>query len=185
MDSHQLRFLMNNARNGFCHKDIKYHFWGLNSKLSFNRVILFLSSGTYLGYIPIASGTFGTLWGLPLYYGLSGQGLEVQIFLICGVILAAVFLAGRSEKIWGRKDPSRVVVDEIAGYLTTMVGFSFSWKLSLIGFFLFRAMDILKPYPIRKIDQHMPGGWGIVLDDVLAGIYCQIILRLLVYFQMI
>jgi phosphatidylglycerophosphatase A len=94
-------------------------------------------------------------------------------------------LAGQAEKIWGRKDPSRVVIDEIVGYLTAMFGLSFSWKMALTGFFLFRAMDIIKPYPIRKIDRQMPGGWGIVLDDVLAGIYCQIILRLLVYYQVI
>ncbi|MBI4767571.1 MAG: phosphatidylglycerophosphatase A [Deltaproteobacteria bacterium] len=147
--------------------------------------ILFLSSGTYLGYIPVASGTFGTLWGLPLFYWLSGQGLWIQALIIIGSILSGVFLAGQAERIWGRKDPSRVVIDEIAGYLTTVFGLSFSWKIALAGFFLFRAMDIIKPYPIRKIDQSMPGGWGIVLDDVLAGIYCQIILRLLVYYQVI
>ncbi len=133
----------------------------------------------------MASGTFGNLWGLPLFYWLSGQGLWVQVFIIIGSILSAVFLAGQAEKIWRKKDPSRVVIDEIVGYMTGMIGFSFSWKMALAGFFLFRALDIVKPYPIRKIDQHMPGGWGIVLDDVLAGVYCQIILRLLVYYQLI
>jgi phosphatidylglycerophosphatase A len=152
---------------------------------AFNKSILFLSSGTYLGYMPLASGTFGTLWGLPLFYWLSGQLLWTQSLFIIGSIFLAVFLAGQSEKIWRRKDPSQVVIDEIVGYMTAMFGLTFSWKMSLAGFFLFRAMDIFKPYPIRKIDQHMPGGWGIVLDDVLAGIYCQIILRLLVYYQVI
>ena len=147
--------------------------------------ILCLSSGIYLGYIPIASGTFGSLWGLPLFYWLSGKLLWTQIILISGSILLAVFLAGQAEKIWGRKDPSQVVIDEIVGYMTAMFGLPFSWKIALVGFFLFRAMDIFKPYPIRKIDQHMPGGWGIVLDDVLAGVYCQVILRVLVYYQVI
>jgi phosphatidylglycerophosphatase A len=157
----------------------------LNRKSPFEKSVLFLSSGTYLGYMPVASGTFGNLWGLPLFYWLSGQVLWVQVFIISGIILAAVYLAGQAEKIWGGKDPSQVVIDEIAGYITAMFGLSFSWKMALGGFFLFRAMDIFKPYPIRKIDQHMPGGWGIVLDDVLAGIYCQIILRLLVYYQVL
>jgi phosphatidylglycerophosphatase A len=150
-----------------------------------NRIILFISSGAYLGYIPLASGTFGTLWGLLLFYWLSGQWLWTQISILIGSILLAVFLAGESEKIWKRKDPSRVVVDEIVGYMTAMLGLTFSWKTALAGFFLFRAMDILKPYPIRRIDRHMPGGWGIVLDDVLAGVYCQFLLRLLAFYQMI
>jgi phosphatidylglycerophosphatase A len=156
-----------------------------NRKSAFEKLIIFLSSGTYLGYMPVASGTFGNLWGLPLFYWLSGQGLWVQFYIITGTILGSIYLAGQAERIWGKKDPSRVVIDEIAGYMTAMFGLSFSWKMALAGFLLFRAMDIFKPYPIRKIDQHMPGGWGIVLDDVLAGIYCQIILRLLVGYQMI
>ncbi len=154
-------------------------------KPAFKGSVLFLSSGTYLGYIPIASGTFGTLWGLPLFYWLSGQLFWMQVFIIIGAILVAVFLAGQAEKIWGRKDPSQVVIDEIVGYMTAMLGLTFSWKIALLGFFLFRAMDVFKPYPIRKIDQHMPGGWGIVLDDVLAGVYCQFILRIMAYYQVI
>jgi phosphatidylglycerophosphatase A len=145
--------------------------------------ILFLSSGTYLGYIPVASGTFGTLWGLPIFYWLSGQWLWMQIFIIIVSILLAVFLAGQAEEIWRKKDPSQVVIDEIVGYMTAMFGLTFSWKIALVGFFLFRAMDIFKPYPIRIIDRKMPGGWGIVLDDVLAGIYCWIIIQILVYYQ--
>jgi phosphatidylglycerophosphatase A len=150
-----------------------------------NKVILLLSSGTYLGYIPIASGTFGSLWGLPLFYWLSGLFLSTQFFFITGSIFLAVFLAGKSEKIWRKKDPSQVVIDEIVGYMTAMFGLTFSWKIAVLGFVLFRAMDIFKPYPIRKIDQRIPGGWGIVLDDVLAGIYCQIILRVMVYYKVI
>jgi phosphatidylglycerophosphatase A len=149
------------------------------------KVILLLSSGTYLGYIPIASGTFGSLWGLPLFYWLSGFGLSIQFCFIIGSISLAVFLAGKSEKIWGKKDPSQVVIDEIVGYMTAMFGLTFSWKMAVGGFVLFRVMDIFKPYPIRKIDQQIPGGWGIVLDDVLAGIYCQIILRFMLYYKLI
>ncbi len=92
----------------------------------------------------------------------------------------AIFLAGQTEKILGRKDPSQVVIDEIVGYMVAVAGMPFSWTTALLGFFIFRIMDILKPYPIRKIDQKMPGGWGIVLDDVLAGVYTQIILRILI-----
>jgi len=159
----------------------------LNSfnKPTIRKLILFLSSGTYLGYLPLASGTFGTLWGLPIFYWLSTQRLWTQILIILGSIFLAVLLAGNAEKIWGEKDPSKVVIDEIVGYMTAIVGLSFSWNTALLGFLIFRVMDILKPYPIRKIDQNLPGGWGIVLDDVLAGVYSQVILRILVYFQVI
>lgn len=148
---------------------------------AFKGPILFLGSGTYLGYVPLASGTFGTLWGLPIYYWLSALSVWNQIFIVFGSICLAIFVAGSAEKILGVKDPSLVVIDEITGYLTAMIGISFSWPIAILGFFIFRIMDILKPYPIRKIDQNLPGGWGIVLDDVLAGVYTQIILRIVVH----
>jgi phosphatidylglycerophosphatase A len=140
--------------------------------------ILFLSSGTYLGYIPFASGTFGTLWGLPIFYVLSTQTFRFQFLIITGSIGLAIFLAGQTEKFLKRKDPSQVVIDEIVGYMVTVAGMPFAWTTAISGFFIFRIMDIVKPYPIRKIDQKMPGGWGIVLDDVLAGVYSQLLLRL-------
>ncbi len=148
---------------------------------AFKGPILFLGSGTYLGYIPLASGTFGTLWGLPIYYWLSALSVWNQVFIVFGSICLAIFIAGAAEKILGVKDPSPVVIDEIAGYMTAMIGLSFSWTVAILGFFIFRIMDIFKPYPIRNIDQNLPGGWGIVLDDVLAGVYTQIILRIVVY----
>lgn len=148
---------------------------------AFKGSILFLGSGACLGYIPLASGTFGTLWGLPIYYWLSALSIRDQIFILFGSIGLAIFIAGRAEKILGEKDPSQVVIDEIVGYLTAMTGMAFSWTWAILGFFIFRIMDIIKPYPIRKIDQNLPGGWGVVLDDVLAGVYSQIILRVVVH----
>jgi phosphatidylglycerophosphatase A len=103
-------------------------------------------------------------------------------FLV-GSILLAVLSAGQAEKIWNKKDPSQVVIDEIVGYMAAMVCLPFSWETAWLGFFIFRAMDIFKPYPIRKIDQNLVGGWGIVLDDVLAGIYTHLLLRLWIYFR--
>ncbi|MCJ7832830.1 MAG: phosphatidylglycerophosphatase A [Deltaproteobacteria bacterium] len=154
-----------------------------NNKPALKGLILFLSSGTYLGYIPLASGTFGTLWGLPIFYWLSARPIWFQIVFTVGSIFLAVFLAGQAEKIWNKKDPSQVVIDEIVGYMAAVVWMPFSWEIALAAFFIFRAMDIFKPYPIRKIDQNLPGGWGIVLDDVLAGIYTHLLLRLWIYFR--
>jgi phosphatidylglycerophosphatase A len=147
--------------------------------------ILFLGSGTYLGYIPWASGTFGSLWGLPIFYWLPALPVWNQIIILIGSIFLAIFIAGSAEKILKSKDPSQVVIDEIVGYMTAMVGVPFSWTAAITGFLIFRIMDILKPYPIRKIDQNLSGGWGIVLDDVLAGVYTRIILSLIIYYEIL
>jgi phosphatidylglycerophosphatase A len=144
-------------------------------------VIIFFASGAYLGYSPLASGTLGTLWGIPLYFWLSRYSPGVQGIIILLLIFAAVYVAGRAAGTWGQKDPSRVVADEIVGYLVSVCWLPLSGFSVIGGFFIFRLMDIFKPFPIRKIDQEMPGGWGIVLDDVLAGIYTNILLRMILW----
>ena len=141
-------------------------------------VIKFLASGAFWGYLPLAPGTFGTLWGIPIFFWVSHYPSEVQAGLLVFFILAAVFLAGRAARAGGQKDPSWVVIDEIAGYLASTCWLPFTWFTVLGAFFIFRILDIFKPFPIRKIDRELPGGWGIVLDDVLAGIYTNILLRL-------
>jgi phosphatidylglycerophosphatase A len=145
-------------------------------------VTKFLASGAFFGYVPGAPGTLGTLWGVPIFYGISRYALGIQAGVSVLFILAAVFLSGRAARAWGRKDPSRVVIDETAGYLVAVCGLPFTWITVLGGFFIFRVLDIFKPFPIRKIDREMAGGWGIVLDDVLAGIYTNILLRLVMAF---
>ena len=145
-------------------------------------MIKFFASGAYLGYSPLASGTFGTLWGIPLYFWLSRYSPGVQSGIIVLLILAAVYLAGRAARLWGQKDPSRGVVDETVGYLASVCWLPFTGFTVWGAFFIFRIMDIFKPFPIRKIDRELPGGWGIVLDDVLAGIYTNILLRLIIPF---
>jgi phosphatidylglycerophosphatase A len=144
-----------------------------------------LASGVFLGYSPLASGTVGTLWGLPIFFILASQPAWVQGLTIAGSILTAVWVADGASRLWNEKDPSRVVADEIVGYMTAMMALPFSWTMAWTGFFLFRIMDVLKPFPIRNIDRHWPGGWGIVLDDVLAGIYTQIIVRILLTFKLV
>jgi phosphatidylglycerophosphatase A len=142
-------------------------------------LIKFLASGAFLGYLPQAPGTFGTLWGIPLFYWISRYSPEVQIGIQVLFILVAVYLSGRAAQAWGEKDPSRVVVDETVGYLAAVCWLPFTWFTVWGAFFIFRILDIFKPFPIRKIDRELPGGWGIVLDDVLAGIYSNILLRLI------
>jgi phosphatidylglycerophosphatase A len=100
--------------------------------------------------------------------------------LTIGILLLGVWLSARVEAIRGEKDSSVIVIDEIAGFLVTMFGLPFHWVTVFAGFLLFRLFDIAKPFPIRKIDQSLPGGWGVMLDDILAGVYANLGLRLLV-----
>ena len=90
--------------------------------------------------------------------------------------------AGFGEELWGEHDSGKIVIDEVAGYLVTMTGVAVSWKWAAAGFFLFRFFDISKIEPARYCDRHLKNGYGVVLDDVVAGIYACLALHLLVRF---
>jgi len=102
--------------------------------------------------------------------------LMILIFFIIGIISG-----DHLEQIWG-KDPGRIVIDEMVGMWVVLLGLDFSWTYILMGFFLFRFFDILKPLYINKL-QNLPGGWGIMLDDVLAGLYTNVFLRVFLLFN--
>lgn len=93
-------------------------------------------------------------------------------------VLPAVWIAGRAEAALGRKDAPTIVIDEVAGMLVTLAGVPFSPGAVVAGFVLFRAFDVLKPWPARLIERRLPGGWGVVLDDVAAGVYGNLTLQL-------
>jgi phosphatidylglycerophosphatase A len=121
--------------------------------------------------VPKAPGTAGTVGAIPLYLllartGQAGVGLAAMVATFVGVWAASVV-----AKQLGSKDPQVVVIDEVAGFLVTMVPVrTVSWQAVLCGFVLFRLLDSLKPWPIRRAEK-LPGGWGIVLDDVVAGVF--------------
>ncbi len=144
-----------------------------------NRLILFFASGCYSGYAPIASGTVGTLVGIPVFILLSQLPLLQYGILTAGFLLAGVWLSSRAEAILGARDSGVIVIDEITGYLVTMFALPVGWWSVLGGFALFRVFDILKPFPIRRIDRRFRGGWGVMLDDVAAGVYANLSLQLL------
>ncbi|MBF0495279.1 MAG: phosphatidylglycerophosphatase A [Deltaproteobacteria bacterium] len=141
-----------------------------------------MASGAYSGLSPFAPGTVGTAAAIPLYLILANLSKASYLISTLVVIIVGIWVAGRGEKISETKDPSWIVIDEIAGFLVTMafVPFTFSKPWTIVaGFLLFRFFDIVKPYPVRLIERRMPGGLGIVLDDVAAGIYANIFLHLL------
>ena len=141
------------------------------------RAVIFLATGFFIGHIPFAPGTFGTLIGLPICYLLSRVHFGVALICVVLFIFFAVKVASAAEKISGQKDPGQIVIDEIAGLMVAFVGLPFNLQTAIIGFFVFRAFDILKPFPIRLLESKLSGGSGIVFDDVLAGLYTNMILR--------
>jgi phosphatidylglycerophosphatase A len=129
------------------------------------------------GYFPIAPGTAGALVGVALVAAAARLplGHRALVALVGGTALAlcalGVWAAGRAEKHFGCVDPSQVVLDEVVGQmLTLLLRPAGSWKWLLAGFLLFRFFDVLKPFPARRAE-HAPAGWGIMLDDVVAGLY--------------
>ena len=145
------------------------------------RAVLFVATGFFIGNLPFAPGTFGSLIGLPLCFLLSRIDLLKSLICILVFILFAMGIASAAEKIIKQRDPGQIVIDEIAGLMVTLAGLPFNLKTALAGFIIFRVFDILKPFPIRMLDRRVGGGSGIVLDDVMAGIYGNLIIRLGIY----
>ncbi|ETW96014.1 MAG: hypothetical protein ETSY1_28250 [Candidatus Entotheonella factor] len=145
-----------------------------------NRVVIGIATGGGVGYIPFAPGTFGSLLGLVFYVGLADLP-----FIAYGVIVAALGLIGvwastAAEQLLGEKDASVIVIDEVAGLLIALWGMPPDrYLLIALGFGLFRLFDIIKPWPALE---RLPRGWGVMMDDVFAGILAQAVWRGLLWF---
>ncbi len=140
-----------------------------NSGIS-DKIALALSTWFGSGLAPFASGTIGTLAGLPLILALDSLGILNSVYTVLIAIVIAVWSSDRTQDILGKKDPSEVVIDEVAGFLLTMALLPQTWLTLCAGFFLFRFFDVLKPFPINRLEK-LKGGFGIVFDDLLAGLY--------------
>ncbi len=132
------------------------------------------------GYVPKAPGTMGTLVSIPLvYYGMGPLPLLARVFVVAAVTGLAVWSAGVAVRVWGEEDSPRIVVDEMAGFMTALIPFPIQAGTILAAFALFRLFDIAKPWPCRQIDRSMEGGAGVVFDDLAAGIYAMLSLFIL------
>ena len=128
-----------------------------------------------VGYVPVASGTFGSAVGVLLWAALPATTLIHAIAIV--MLFAAGSWAGTvAERHFGRTDPSEVVVDEVMGMLLTLFLTGAGWKIALAGFVLFRFFDVVKPYPARRLER-LPGGVGVMADDAMAAIYANVALR--------
>ncbi len=142
-----------------------------------------------IGCLRPAPGTWGSVAALAVWYGLSrifpGAALPPLTFLLVLVALALGIPAStRVAAAWQERDPSRVVIDEVAGQLLTLLAAPPGWKTMFAGLILFRALDITKPFPLRQIEQ-LSGGTGIMLDDVGAGVYALLLLQLLLHWRVL
>lgn len=141
-----------------------------------DSIVLFIAQGAYSGRAPIAPGTAGTLVGILLYLLVRDLGALWYGAMCAVVIMIGTWAAGQAERIFGAKDHSSIVIDEIAGYLVAMLLVPGTWQYIAAAFFLFRAFDIVKPFPLRRLE-HLPGGIGVMLDDIGAGVYTNIVLQ--------
>jgi phosphatidylglycerophosphatase A len=141
-------------------------------------IVILLASGFYSGYLPKAPGTFGTLAVIPFYLGIY---LSLPLWAYLAVLLPftalACWAAHQAERIWGERDCSKIVIDEWVGFLVTMAGIAPTWGTVIAGFLVFRLIDIVKPLPIRWLERRISGGVGVVIDDVLAGVYASILMH--------
>lgn len=136
----------------------------------------FLAFGFGAGLSPVAPGTAGTLVAVALELLLRPLGLPLRIAIVAAVCVVGVWLCGESARRLGAHDHPGIVWDEFAGYLLTMLVAPPGWPWILAGFVLFRLFDILKPWPIRELDHGIGGGLGIMLDDLVAGVFAGLIL---------
>jgi phosphatidylglycerophosphatase A len=143
------------------------------------KSVMFLATGCYIGNISFAPGTLGSVLGLFPCYLLSKIEILPSLVLTAIFILFAMQISHDAEKILQSKDPGNIVIDEIAGMILTLIGLPFNITTVVIGFLLFRILDIWKPYPIRLFDKKLSGGIGVVMDDVAAGILGNLVLRVL------
>jgi phosphatidylglycerophosphatase A len=141
------------------------------------KIVLFVALGAGVGKIPFAPGTFGSLLGLVICLMLSRAPVSIMAVSAIALILVSVWSSEHAEKLMGVKDPGSVVIDEIAGMVVTMIGIPFGVLTAISGFVLFRLLDIVKPPPVRWFQDNLPGGAGIVMDDVAAGVIANILLR--------
>jgi len=151
-----------------------------NKKLNINT---FLATFFGIGFLPKMPGTWGSLAAFGLYLLIPasfflGFNLIFSLPVLLLFCLLAVFVSSKAEEILGH-DSGHIVIDEVSGYFVSVMFLPHNWLIGLYGFILFRVFDIAKPFPINHL-QKLPRGWGVVADDILAGVYACILLQLLI-----
>ncbi len=145
-------------------------------------MIKVVATGFGSGLVPFAPGTAGTLLGIPVYLALSRMSWTLYCVFLVVLTLLACYVSHEAERMFGEKDPPRVVIDEVVGFQWTMFLVGPTFFHVLAGFVLFRVLDILKVFPAGYFQRRLSGGIAIVMDDVVAGMYGNIALLIMIRF---
>jgi len=149
------------------------------------NLIIIISTFFLSGYFPFAPGTFATLCFLPFYY-LFFKDLPLIVYFVITVFLyfLGVWSSNYASAIYNKKDPSKVVIDEVVGFLVTMMFIPYTLNRMIAGFLIARVLDIIKPFPARQLEK-LRAGNGIMIDDVISGIYGNILMWILIFFKIL
>lgn len=153
---------------------------GSRDRSVFSQVPLLVATGLYLGRVPYAPGTAGSLAALLVFLPLRHQPWTVHLAIVALLFAVGTYTAHRTEQLLAAHDPSVVVIDEIVGCWVALLQISPLLTPLLLAFALYRAFDIWKPFPVGRVER-LPGGWGIMLDDLVAAIYANLSVRLLIW----
>jgi phosphatidylglycerophosphatase A len=144
----------------------------------YKKIMVYIATAGPFGYCPVASGSAGTMAAVPMAYVFCVLSWKWQLATLVALYFLFVHAASVAEEHFKEKDPGEVVCDEVIGYLVTMFALPHDAPHLALGYIFFRAFDVIKPGPIGWLDRRLPKGWGIVSDDVAAGILSQILLRI-------
>jgi phosphatidylglycerophosphatase A len=144
--------------------------------MSLRRLGVFIATCAHVGYAPVAPGTWGSAVGLLVYYVVRRQAsTPIELGVIAVILLIGLWAATEAEHHFGGIDPGPVVIDEVIGMLITLAVHPVNVAGAVAGFFIFRVLDVVKPWPARRLEL-LPGGFGVVLDDVMAGVYGNLLI---------
>jgi phosphatidylglycerophosphatase A len=145
------------------------------------RLAVLLSTCFGIGYAPVAPGTLGSLPGIALTLLVRASGgpwLELSVIAV--LFVAGVWAATRAERHFGSIDPGPIVLDEVVGMMVTLVAVPIGWTGAVLGFFIFRACDVVKPFPARRLEA-LPGGLGVMSDDLMAAVWANAAMQLIAW----
>ncbi|MCR4336839.1 MAG: phosphatidylglycerophosphatase A [Candidatus Omnitrophica bacterium] len=145
-----------------------------------DRWVKMLSTFFYVGYSPVAPGSMASVVAVLMSFCLQAN-LLMYIAVLIVVTIAGFFISDRMESLEGQKDPSCIVIDEVSGVMIAFLGLPWNWPVVITTFFLFRAFDMFKVYPVNKLEG-MKGGVGVMMDDVVAGIYTNLVMQVAIRF---
>jgi phosphatidylglycerophosphatase A len=146
------------------------------------RILLLIGSIGPLGHLPASGTVTVAVIGIPLFWLMHTWPAPVYVVVSLVFIAVAIWIHHLGDALLGEKDSRKLVWDELAGFMVAVAFMPFTWRLALLAFLLERAIDIVKVPPANWIEKHWPGGWGVVGDDLVAGLYTLVILHAAIHF---